>query len=458
MPNRFLSAAVAMPVIMVVDDQAANVQVLGQLLTHADYDVVPVLDGAEALALAEHSPPDLVLLDMRMPGLDGFAVLEGLQAMAQTRHVPVVFLTADHERDSLVRAFSAGAVDYITKPFIAEELLARVRTHLDLKRSRERLARVAEERQRMAEIVSHDLRNHFGNILFSLDMLREPGMEDVVSADQRARLLDSIRASADAGLLFVSAFLDQQQDVSQGVPVAETDAASLARGAIELMTPQAARKGATLSLAIEDPTLRVLAERVGAGHVLQNLLSNAIKYGPPDGEVVLSVTRRGDVAALAVHDRGPGIPPQDRERLFRRFVRLGARPPAAKPRPGWAWRWPSSGPGPWAGTSGTKIAPVAGRASSSNCRSPDRERSASDHLAPAQQQRQHEQHQEHDEQDLGDACGGAGDAGETEHGGDQGDDEENEGITQHGNSPSGDDPSRGLAVFPSNPVPACLRA
>jgi two-component system sensor histidine kinase/response regulator len=326
MPNRFLSAAVTMPVIMVVDDQAANVQVLGQLLTHADYDVVPVLDGAEALALAEHSPPDLVLLDMRMPGLDGFGVLEGLQAMAQTRHVPVVFLTADHERDSLVRAFSAGAVDYITKPFIAEELLARVRTHLDLKRSRERLARVAEERQRMAEIVSHDLRNHFGNILFSLDMLRELGIDDTVHADQRARLLDSIRASADAGLLFVSAFLDQQQDAAQGVPVAEADAGALARAAIELMMPQAARKGVKLTLAIEDHALRVLAERAGAGHVLQNLLSNAIKYGPPDGEVVLSVTRRGNMAALAVHDRGPGIAAQDRERLFRRFVRLGATP------------------------------------------------------------------------------------------------------------------------------------
>lgn len=322
MPNRFLSAAVALPVIMIVDDQAANVQVLGQLLTHAEYDVVPVLHGAEALALAERSPPDLVLLDMRMPGLDGFGVLEGLQALPQTRHVPVVFLTADHERDSLVRAFSAGAVDYITKPFIAEELLARVRTHLDLKRSRERVARVAEERQRMAEIVSHDLRNHFGNILFSLDMLREVGEDE----NQRARLADSIRASADAGLLFVSAFLDQQQDATQGVPVAEVDAAELAHAAVELMAAQAGRKGITLSLAIEDAALRVLAERAGAGHVLQNLLSNAVKYGPPDGEVVLSVARRGGMAALAVHDRGPGIATQDRERLFRRFVRLGTTP------------------------------------------------------------------------------------------------------------------------------------
>lgn len=307
---------------MVVDDQMANVQVLGQLLTHAEYDVVPVLDGGEALTLAERAPPDLVLLDMRMPGLDGFGVLEGLQAMPQTRDVPVVFLTADHERDSLVRAFSAGAVDYITKPFIAEELLARVRTHLDLRRSRQRLARVAEERQRMAEIVSHDLRNHFGNILFSTDMLREPDVDD----DARARLVESIRASADAGMLFMSAFLDQQQDQLQGVPVASVPTATLAHDAIALMMPQAERKGIALTLALEEAELCVLAERAGAGHVLQNLLSNAIKYGPQDGEVVLSVTRRGSMAALAVHDRGPGIATQDRDKLFRKYVRLSSAP------------------------------------------------------------------------------------------------------------------------------------
>ena len=134
MPTRFQKTA-GLPVVMVIDDQTANVQVVGQLLTQSDYDVVPALDGREALAIAERSPPDLVLLDMRMPGLDGFQVLLGLQAMPQTRDVPVVFLTADHERDSLTRAFSAGAVDYITKPFLAEELLARVRTHLDLKQA-----------------------------------------------------------------------------------------------------------------------------------------------------------------------------------------------------------------------------------------------------------------------------------------------------------------------------------
>lgn len=321
MPTRFQSPVV-MPVVMMIDDQSANLQVVGQLLTHADYDVVPVLDGREALALAERSPPDLVLLDMRMPGLDGFAVLEGLHAMPQTRDVPVVFLTADHERESLVRAFSAGAVDYITKPFIAEELLARVRTHLDLKRSRERLARVAEERQRMAEIVSHDLRNHFANILFSADMLHDAGLPD----DARQRLATSIRESADAGVLFLQAFLDQQEDQTHGAQLRPLSAAALAKGAIALLSHQATRKGITVQLAVEEPDLRVLADEAGAGHVLQNMLSNAIKYAPQESEVAVSVTRRGQYGALSVHDRGPGISAQDRERLFKRYVRLGATP------------------------------------------------------------------------------------------------------------------------------------
>jgi len=321
MPNRF-QPQVALPVVMVIDDQSPNVQVLGQLLSHADYDVVPVLDGQEALELAQRSPPDLVLLDMRMPGLDGFGVLEGLQSMRETREVPVVFLTADHERDSLVRAFSAGAVDYITKPFIAEELLARVRTHLDLKRSRERLARVAEERQRMAEIVSHDLRNHFGSILFSADMLRESGLSDA----SRDRLAASIRESAEAGTLFLQAFLDQQHDASHGIPVKPMVATLLTEEAIRLLTPQASRKQIALRVHCEDPSLQALAESAGASHVLQNLLSNAIKYSPQESEVLVSVERRRDYVAIGVHDRGPGIAPEQREHLFKRYVRLGSVP------------------------------------------------------------------------------------------------------------------------------------
>jgi two-component system, sensor histidine kinase and response regulator len=322
MPHRF-QATVALPVVMVVDDQTANVQVVGQLLTHADYDVVPVLDGREALTLAESSPPDLVLLDMRMPGFDGFQVLEGLRAMPQTHDVPVLFLTADHERASLTRAFSAGAVDYITKPFLAEEMLARVRMHLDLKQARDRLARVADERQKVAEIVSHDLRNHFANILFSADMLRDPAIND----DARQRLAQSIRASADAGVLFLQAFLDQQQDRAHEEPPRPIVARAVLEEVAELLSHQSQSK--RMRLHIDAGTadgMCLLADRAGTLHVLQNLLSNALKYAPPGSDVHLTASQLGGYGRLTVHDRGPGISAKDRERLFQRYVRLSAQP------------------------------------------------------------------------------------------------------------------------------------
>ena len=322
MPNRFKATA-ALPVVMVVDDQTANVQVVGQLLTQADYDVVPVLNGREALALAESTPPDLVLLDMRMPGFDGFQVLEGLHAMPHTRDVPVVFLTADHERDSLTRAFSAGAVDYITKPFIAEELLARVRTHLDLKQARDRLARVADERQKVAEIVSHDLRNHFANILFSAELLRDTGLND----EARQRLAQSIRSSADAGVLFLQAFLDQQNEHTQSAPLQPVPARKLFEEVVELLAHHSHSKGMRIRVDSEGlDGMSLMAERAGALHVLQNLLSNALKYAPPGSEVDLTAARQGRYARLTVNDRGPGISPPDRERLFQRYVRLSAQP------------------------------------------------------------------------------------------------------------------------------------
>ena len=323
MPHRKSQATIALPVVMVIDDQIANVQVVGQLLTRSDYDVVPVLDGREALALAERSPPDLVLLDMRMPGVDGFDVLEGLQSMPQTRDVPVVFLTADQERESLTRAFSAGAVDYITKPFIPEELLARVRTHLDLKQARDRLARVADERQKVAEIVSHDLRNHFGNILFSADLLCDPALNE----ETRRRLAHSIRNSANAGVLFLQAFLDQQQERIHDLPPTPISAGALLEEVAALLSHQSHSKGMQVRIDTDAADgIHLLAERAGTLHVLQNLLSNALKYAPPGSEVELTAARHGKYARLTVLDRGPGITPQDRERLFQRYVRLSAQP------------------------------------------------------------------------------------------------------------------------------------
>ena len=308
--------------VLVVDDQPANIRVVGELLSEAGYDVVPALNGRDALELTRSSPPDLILLDMRMPGMDGFGTIAELKRDERTRDIPVVFLTADSERENLVRAFSEGAVDYVTKPFVVEELLARVQNHVELKRSRDRLARVAEERERVAEIVSHDLRNHFGNILFAVDML-DPG----VSEDTLLRLKHSIRSSADAGMLFLQAFLDQNgRESTEGEGRETLPVRDLFEATLNLLSRQAESKGMRLQMASLDAQAQVRCERAGALHVLQNMVSNAIKYAPHGSEISMEARAAGETMRLSVLDRGPGISPQDREKLFKRYVRLGSQP------------------------------------------------------------------------------------------------------------------------------------
>jgi signal transduction histidine kinase len=322
MPDRPQPLPGNQPLILVVDDQEPNLRVVGALLTRAGFDVVPAMSGPEALERLQASPPDCVLLDMRMPGMDGFAVLEKLRADPETRHLPVVFLTAETDREVLVRAFEAGAVDYITKPFVAEELLARVRTHVELKQSRDALARLAAEKQQVAEIVAHDLRNYFANISFAAEMLLD---DTSAPLEKRKRLAESIRASTASGLLFLQAFLEQQSQQQRGLAVEPLPVRQLLHEAIDLLQRAADEKNITLSMH-QSETLVVWGQRASVSHILTNLLSNAIKYSPPGSIVSIVAGKHADHARLQVQDRGPGISPRDQERLFQRYVRLSPTP------------------------------------------------------------------------------------------------------------------------------------
>src|SRR5690606_4904081 len=158
--------------ILVVDDQPANLRAVSALLNRHGCEVLTACNGEEALALATAQVPDLLLLDMMMPGMDGFELLERIQQHPELRKLPAIFLTAAQDREMLLRAFAVGAVDYVTKPFIPEELLARVTAHVGLKLTRDRLERVARQRQELVNLVAHDLKNPLSSVLFASDVLR----------------------------------------------------------------------------------------------------------------------------------------------------------------------------------------------------------------------------------------------------------------------------------------------
>ncbi|MDY0360753.1 MAG: response regulator [Desulforegulaceae bacterium] len=127
------------PLIMVVDDNSKNLQVVGKILYKNGYDLSLLGDGKSVLELAREKQPDLILLDIMMPVMDGFEVCQLLKNDELTKNIPVIFLTAKTDEDDIVKGFETGGVDYIKKPFNPRELLARVNTHVELKRSREEI-------------------------------------------------------------------------------------------------------------------------------------------------------------------------------------------------------------------------------------------------------------------------------------------------------------------------------
>jgi len=156
-----------------VDDVLQNLQVVGTMLRNEGYDVMPAGSGPQALERVRVRMPDLILLDLMMPEMDGLEVCRRLKTDPVAQRIPIIFLTASNEMEHLVKGLEAGAVDYVTKPFNGPELLARVRTHLELKLARERLRQMNDEKNEFMGIAAHDLRNPLSEIKGFAELVME---------------------------------------------------------------------------------------------------------------------------------------------------------------------------------------------------------------------------------------------------------------------------------------------
>lgn len=313
------SAPAREPLVLIVDDQPANIQLLGQMLAQAGYEVMPASSGEQALTRALARPPDLVLLDMMMPGMDGFELCRRLKTDPRLLDVPTIFLTAATEREFLVRAFELGAVDYITKPFVAEELLARVRTHVNLKRATEHLQLIVRERDDVTAIVAHDLKNPISNIRFAAQMLRRPNL----SPERQTGLVDDIVSCCDEAIEFVQRFLQRRATIERVrmMESATVDLGQLVERAIARQQAAAEARGVRLQQG--GPPLAAQGDPAALRNVLQNLIGNAIRYAPRDSTITVQLdSDRPGYARVFVMDRGPGIPAGERAKLFQRFARI----------------------------------------------------------------------------------------------------------------------------------------
>ncbi len=306
------------PLVLVVDDQNTNLQLIGEVLDQAGYQVMPALNGEQALARARLRQPDLVLLDMAMPGMDGIQTCRDLRMLPGMDQLPILFVTAANDRASLVAAFAAGAVDYITKPFVVEDLLVRVRTHMDLKHVRDRLAAAVKEREDVVDVVAHDLKNPLTCVLFAAQALhRNPGSEQ-----RRAELAGEIESCAEEAMQYIQRFLsrgnaDQRQ---RQFGADHVNLADIAREAARFMRANAELRDIRLVI---DGAADAWADDRALRNVMQNLISNAIRHSPRGAEITVELkpSPRSGWSLCMVKDCGSGIPVELQPRLFQRYAR-----------------------------------------------------------------------------------------------------------------------------------------
>jgi two-component system, sensor histidine kinase and response regulator len=327
-PNPEASARV-----LIVDDQLANIQVIGSVLGQLGYEIIPALDGASALKRLAIGLPDLILLDLLMPEMDGCEVCRRLHENPDWQDVPVVFLSAADDKDLIVRALESGGVDYITKPFNQAELILRVKTQLALKRARDRLKQLAEDKDELLGILAHDLKNHLFGMQLSSQLLHKRIKR--LADEQSAHLSENILRSEGQLLDFVNEFLaNAAADYGVALKPVTLNFSDAAARALQQHAEAARGKQLVLETQLPNEGTAVLADPSALEQVLDNLLSNARKFSSPGGRILVSVHHGGEQVECRIQDHGPGFTAEDRVRMYRRYARLSARPTDGEPSTG----------------------------------------------------------------------------------------------------------------------------
>ncbi len=320
-----LPSAAPPSLVLVVDDEPKNVQVVGSLLLRHGHEIIAAASGPEALEKLETAKPDLILLDFMMPGMTGFELCRILKADPRTSEIPVIFLSAVTDKTLIVEGLGHGGVDYITKPFHGRELVSRVELHMNLQNARRRLARLIDEKNRVLEIVAHDLKNPLNGIQFAAAMLAE---RDDGSDEGATLLFESIRDSAARAFEIVSNLLETRglnelKSTLRSLPV---DLAVTTRAALRNLDQHLRKKEIQVTVenaSSPDAAVMVLGEERAILCCIENLLSNAIKFSPPGAPVRIRISSDGE---MIVEDAGPGVQEDEIDQLFVKFTRLSARP------------------------------------------------------------------------------------------------------------------------------------
>lgn len=321
--------------ILLVDDTPDNLRLLSTMLTEQGYEVRSVINGAMALMGVQAEPPDLILLDISMPQMNGYEVCQRLKVGDHTREIPVIFISALEDVLDKVKAFAVGGVDYITKPFQVEEVLARVENQLTICRLRKQLqAQNAQLQQQMLELqelnllkeeflhaVSHDLRTPIMGTLLVLNNLQNKSGETIpVSRSVLKRMVHS----SDRQLNLLNSLLEAHSNEMRGVILCcePVQLNALLQDLTADLEPLLTKNQVKLINLIPVDLPDVNGDPLQLRRVFENLLTNALNHNPPELTLTLRATKVEEyIIRCTVEDNGVGIERSHCDLLFERYFR-----------------------------------------------------------------------------------------------------------------------------------------
>lgn len=311
------------PKILIVDDSPLNTKLLKFILDEAGYETIVTSNGEEGIAAVEAHQPDLLLLDVMMPDIDGFEVCRRIKEDPGNENLPIIFITALDQTEDIVKGFELGGVDYVTKPFNKKVLLVRIKNHIDLLKSRRKVERQAADlaasnrvKSRMFSIIGHDLRSPLGSLKLSLDFINR-GLIDPKKEDFKDTVIKLLK-STDEALNLLENLLGWAKSQSDALIVTPEEIPL--REAIEsvarLVKLNLDNKHIKITIDIPEE-IQVMADLHMVNAIVRNLISNATKFTPSGGTITIkAMEAQGEMVRVEVTDTGVGIPPENLDKIF----------------------------------------------------------------------------------------------------------------------------------------------
>lgn len=310
--------------LLVVDDVQTNVLLLKALLGKEGYGILVANNGQEALEVIRNENPDLILLDVMMPGMDGFEVAERLKSEEYRCEIPIIFLTALDDTQSIVNGFKLGVGDFISKPFRKEELMVRIKHQLSLVAARriieeknEELRKTIAGRDKMYSVIAHDLRSPMASMKMLLNTIMMSVEKDKIDPDIFDMLEMSNKTSEEVFSLLDNLLKWTKSQLGKLTVIPQKlDISGLADGVVEVMNSVAEVKHIKL-IRTDHESFFVYVDIEMIKSILRNLISNAVKFSNPDSEIKVGIKAEDGKVIVSVTDSGKGIKKEDQHKLLK---------------------------------------------------------------------------------------------------------------------------------------------